>query len=143
MGAEFLSDAPPTREKTSTEIFEESFPMYLAMGMSPAEYWEGDAKLTQYYRKAYRFKQEEANHLAWLQGLYVYDAVSTALHNALRGMGKNPPPAKDYAKEPFALFKQEKTEEERAIEVEREQEKAAAWMELFVKRNQRARAIEP
>ena len=140
MGAEFLET--PTSKKTNTEIFEECFVFYLAIGMSPTEYWEGDPKLAQYYRKAYRLKQEEANQNAWLQGLYFYDALSTALHNALRGMGKNPPPAKDYAKKPYELFRKEKTSEERALEVEQEQEKAALWMENFVKQG-RARAIEP
>ena len=143
MGSEFLIDSPPTREKTNTEVFEECFHFYLAIGMSPAEYWEGDAKLAQYYRKAYLFRQEEFNNNAWLQGLYIYDAVSTALHNALRGMGKNPPPARDYAKEPFELFKKEKSPEEKARLVEKEQEKAALWMERFVQQNKRARAIEP
>ena len=134
MGCEFLNS--PTQVKTSTEIFEECFPFYLAIGMSFAEYWEGDSKLAQYYRKAYRIKQDEINNNAWLQGMYVYDAVSTALHNALRGMGKSKPPAKDYAKQPYEIYKKNKTEQEKAKEVEREQEKAAAWMENFVRINQ-------
>ena len=142
MGGEFLGE-PPTKVKTNTQVFEDSFPFYLAIGMSHAEYWEGDPKLAQYYRKAYFLRQEEINNNAWLQGLYVYDAVSTALHNALRGMGKNPPPAKDYAKKPYDLFGKEKSPEEKAREIEKEQEKAAAWMEMFVQQNKRARAIEP
>ena len=114
--------------------------------MSYAEYWEGDSRLAQYYRKAYRIKQDEINNNAWLQGMYVYDAISTALHNALRGMGKSKPPAKDYAKQPYELYKKNKTEQEKSKEVEIEQEKAAAWMENFVRINsnksqsQRARA---
>ena len=142
MGSELLET--PTQHKTNTEIFEECFPFYLAIGMSYAEYWEGDPKLAQYYRKAYQIKQEEINYIAWLQGLYEYDAVSTALHNALRGLGKSKPPAKDYAKQPYELRKKVKTEAEKAKEVEFEQEKAAAWMENFVRINQsqshRARA---
>ena len=142
MGCELLNS--PTQVKTNTEIFEESFPFYLAIGMSSAEYWEGDPKLAQYYRKAYQIKQEEINYIAWLQGLYEYDAVSTALHNALRGFGKNKPPAKDYAKQPYEFNNKVKTEAEKAKEVEIEQEKAAAWMENFVRMNQsqshRARA---
>ena len=129
MGGELLSSQPT---KTSSEIFEECFPFYLAIGMSYAEYWEGDASLTRYFRKAYHIKQEEANNNAWLQGLYVYDAISTALHNALRGFGKSKPPAKDYAKQPYDLFKKKKTEAEKAQEVEVEQQKAAAWMERLV-----------
>ena len=139
MGGELLTEEHrPAQEKTNTEVFEESFPFYLAIGMSFAEYWEGDPKLAQYYRKAYQIKQEEINNAAWLQGVYIYDAVSTALHNALRGMGKNPPPAKDYAKKPYEIFKKEKTPEEKALEVEKEQEKAALWMEAFVQKHKRA-----
>ena len=137
MGRELLAEDLPTQKKTNTEIFEECFPFYIAIGMSFAEYWEGDSKLAQYYRKAYRIKQEETNNNAWLQGMYIYDAVSTALHNALRGMGKNKPPAKDYAKQPYELFNKVKSEAEKAKEVEIEQEKAAAWMENFVRINQK------
>ena len=137
MGCELLTENTPTREKTSTEIFEECFPFYLAIGMSSAEYWEGDPSLAQYYRKAYRIKQDEINNNAWLQGLYIYDAVSTALHNALRGFGKQKPPAKDYAKQPYDLHNKEKTEAEKAKEVEIEQDKALAWMENFVRINQK------
>ena len=136
MGCELLAEESPTQKKTNTEIFEEAFPFYLAIGMSYAEYWEGDPKLAQYYRKAYRIKQEEINNNAWLQGMYIYDAVSTALHNALRGFGKQKPPAKDYAKQPYELNNKVKTEAEKAKEVEIEQEKAAAWMENFVRTNQ-------
>ena len=112
--------------------------------MSYAEYWEGDSRLAQCYRKAYHIKQEEVNNNAWLQGLYVYDAVSTALHNALRGFGKNKPPVKDYAKQPYEMKNKVKTEAEKAKEIKIEQDKAAAWMENFVRINQsqshRARA---
>ena len=142
MGPELLEH--PTQQKTNTQIFEESFPFYLAIGMSYAEYWEGDPLLTQYYRKAYQIKQEEKNNNAWLQGMYIYDAVSTALHNALRGMGKNKPPARDYAKQPYEFKNKVKTKEEKAKEIQVEQQKAAAWMENFVRINQsqshRARA---
>lgn len=142
MGSELLN--APTQKKTNTEIFEDCFPFYLAIGMSFAEYWEGDSTLAQYYRKAYQIKQDEINNNAWLQGMYVYDAISTALHNALRGMGKSTPPARDYAKQPYEFKNKVKTEAEKAKEVEIEQEKAAAWMENFVRINQsqsrRARA---
>jgi hypothetical protein len=134
VGGELLSKAP-TKPKTNTEIFEESFPFYLAIGMSFAEYWSGDSTLVRYYRKAYLIKQDEINNSAWLQGLYIYDAVSTALHNALRGMGKVKPPPREYAKQPYVFNNKEKTEAEKAREVEVEQRKAAAWMERLVKSN--------
>ena len=142
MGRELLNEEPlSTKTKTYTEIFERCFPFYLAIGMSSAEYWEGDPKLAQYFRKAYCIKQEQFNNEAWLQGMYIYDAVSTALHNALRGMGgKAKSPAKEFTKQPYNLFNKEKTPAEKALEVEKEQEKAAAWMKQFVK-SQSHRAV--
>lgn len=135
MGTDFLNETVPTQNKTYTEIFEESFPFYLAIGMSSAEYWEGDCSLTRYYRKAYKLKQEEINNNAWLQGLYIYDAVTTALHNALRGKNTK---AREYAKQPYNYEKnEEKSEYEKAKEVEIEQQKAYAWMENFVRINQK------
>ncbi len=143
MGCEFLTESSPTQEKTYTEIFEESFPFYLAIGMSSAEYWEGDCSLTRYYRKAYKIKQEETNTNAWLQGLYVYDAISTALHNALKGKNQK---AREYAKQPYNYDNnKEKSEYEKAKEVEIAQQKAYAWMENFVRINQKkqSQSLEP
>lgn len=142
MGCELLNEEHPTPQKTNSEIFDECFPFYLAIGMSYAEYWAGDSSLARYYRKAYQIKQDEINNTAWLQGLYIYDAVSTALYNSLRGKNTR---AREYQKQPFDFNKhKEKTEAEKAREVEIEQQKAAAWMENFVRVNQsqshRARA---
>ena len=102
--------------------------------MSSAEYWEGDCLLTRYYRKAYKIKQEEINNNAWLQGVYVYDAISTALHNALKGKNTK---SRSYAKQPYNFGNRNKTEFEKAREVEIEQQKAVAWMENFVRINQK------
>jgi hypothetical protein len=135
VGCDFLTENPPTQNKTYTEIFEENFPFYLAIGMSSAEYWEGDCSLTRYYRKAYKIKQEEINNNAWLQGLYVYDAISTALHNALRGKNSK---AREYANQPYNFENnKEKSKQEKAKEVEIAQQKAYAWMENFVRINQK------
>ena len=141
MGCELLTAEHSTPQKTNAEIFDECFPFHLAIGMSYAEYWAGDPALARYYRKAYQIKQEEINNTAWLQGLYIYDAVSTAMHNALRGKNVR---VREYQKQPFDFKRREKTEAEKMREVEIEQQKAAAWMENFVRVNQsqsqRARA---
>lgn len=90
--------------------------------------------LTQYFRKAYRLRQEEVNHNAWLQGMYIYDAVSTALYN---GFKRKNDPKKDYANKPYDFNKKEITEKE----VQVEKAKAVSWMENFVRVNKkRARA---
>ena len=127
MGSELLT------QPTLTQVFEDACPFYLAIGMSLREYWEGDASLPRYFRKAYRIKQDEMNNNAWLQGVYIYDAISTAMHNALRDPKKSR--AREYAKEPYNFRHTEKTEQEKAKEVAVEQQKAAAWMDRFVRMN--------
>ena len=112
MGGELLT--PPTQPKSNLEILEECCSFYLAIGMSYAEYWEGDPALARYYRKAYQIKQEEINNNAWLQGLYIYDAVSTAMHNALRDKKTR---IREYAKQPYDFKNREKTEAEKAKEL--------------------------
>ena len=129
-------DEKEDSHRSFTEIFEECFPFYLAIGMSSAEYWANDPSLVRYFRKAYEMKQEEFNNNAWLQGLYIYDAVSTAIHNAFKGKNTK---ASEYAKQPYKFGNKEKSEAEKAKEVEMEQEKAAAWMENFVRINQKSR----
>lgn len=135
MGEQFLTENQPTQSKTYTEIFEEQYPFYLAIGMPLAEYWTGDSSLVRYYRKAYLIKQEQLNQQMWLQGMYFYDAISTALYNALRGKNSR---NREYAKQPYELNNREKTEQEIQREVAIEQEKAMLWMESLVKRNKRA-----
>ena len=66
-------DPPPI---SYTKIFREQFPYYLHLGMSYKEYWEMDCELVRAYRKAYEYKQEYDNSLLWLQGLYIYNAMS-------------------------------------------------------------------
>jgi hypothetical protein len=130
VGCEFLTETTTTQRKTDTEVFEECFPFYLAIGMSSAEYWSGDPSLVRYFRKAYNLKQEEINNNAWLQGMYMYDAISTALHNALRGKNSKP---REYAKQPYEFENREKTEQEKANEVQVAKEEALTWMENFVR----------
>ena len=129
MGSELLT------QPTHTQVFEDACPFYLAIGMSFREYWEGDASLPRYFRKAYRIKQDEMNNNAWLQGVYIYDAISTAMHNALRDPKKSR--AKEYAKQPYNFRHKEKTEQEKAKDVATEREKAASWMANFVRVNNR------
>lgn len=65
--------------KSTVEALDEAFPQYLAMGMSPKQYWEQDCTLVIAYRKAYKIRQEHENQVAWLQGLYIYRALNSAL----------------------------------------------------------------
>lgn len=76
-------------------------------GMSSKEFWEDDPQLYWAYRTFYLKKQEEDferdNQYMWLQGMYIYEGVSIALHNAF---SKQP---KSYTDKPYD-FKQKKQE---------------------------------
>ena len=58
-----------------TKVFKEHYPYYMAMGMSYSDYWDGDCELVVYVRQAFELKREQDNYNAWLQGLYMYNAL--------------------------------------------------------------------
>ena len=59
--------------------------MAITYGMSLKEFWEDDPNLFWAYRYSYidrmKFNSDMLNEEAWLQGAYVYEAVSIALNN--------------------------------------------------------------
>ena len=64
----------------------------MSYGMSWHDYWYGDPRAFRYYREAEAKRQEALNDQAWLQGIYIYKAVSTALANAFAQKGTPPEP---------------------------------------------------
>lgn len=87
--------------------------------MSYELYWFGDPTLTKAYRTAYKLKIKAENERLWMQGVYNFNAVSTALSN-LNFDGKKHKVNK-YLEKPFELFP--KTEEEKRIEEEKARQK--------------------
>lgn len=85
-------------------------PLAIEYGMSVKEFWENDPDLFWAYRFSYiqrlKREQEEANTRAWLQGAYIYEAVSVALSNAFTKTKST------YSKEPYSLTKEESREKE-------------------------------
>lgn len=76
--------------------------------MSATEYWEGDNALPYFYRQMWKMKQKQRNDhenmLAWLQGQYIAEAISSYF-------SKN----HKYPKEPYKTeepVKEPKTKEE-------------------------------
>lgn len=98
--------------------------------MSSEEYWEGDPSLPQYFLKAYKMRQEQLNHEAWLHGLYVYDAVISAMTRLSDKKSQH----KDYADRPYSF---EKTEETEAQEKELAEAQAEVWMRSWVSATQK------
>lgn len=92
------------------------FPQYLAMGMTHDEYYKQDCELVIAYRKAEKMKRIRANEDMWLQGLYVYQAV-TRVAPLLIPFAKNPQ-AEPYLKEPIPMYEEEQTEQAKESAVE-------------------------
>lgn len=129
MGGELLNSPPEI--KSGTELFWEHFPYYLSIGMTSKEYWEGDSSLVKYYREAYKLRSERQDFNAWLQGLYIYEAlcdVSPVLH-AFAKSGTMPLP---YPKKPYGYGETKQTEIEKKQEEENERLKAQVWMNSIV-----------
>lgn len=97
-----LKSEEPSEPLPIWQRFDEQFPLYLAMGMSSDEYWNGDPTLVKAYREAYKMRQEQENHAAWLQGLYIYNAlccVAPVMHAFAKAGTKVEP----YPGEPYEL----------------------------------------
>ncbi len=103
---------------TYTEKFYELFPYYLAIGMTPEQYWDCDCTWVKYFRKAEQLRNDKRNQELWLQGMYIYEAlcdVSPVLH-AFASKGTKPAP---YATKPYPLNSKqvEQNEEEKQREI--------------------------
>ena len=118
---------------TYTDRFYEQFPYYLAIGMTPEQYWDGDPALATYYRKADVIKLERQNQALWLQGMYIYEAICdvSPILQAFAKKGAKPHP---YTDKPYPLNdkqrKQDKVEKEKAV-----YDKGKTFMEAFMKLN--------
>lgn len=79
--------------------------------MSVKEFWEDDPELFWAYRFSYiektKREQELANTHMWLQGAYIYEAVSVALSNAFSNVKHQ------YLQEPYDLSNNKQKQVER------------------------------
>lgn len=107
-------------------ILNEWFPYYLSLGMTYEQYWCSDPYLTVHYQKARKMKFDYDNQMAWLQGLYTYDALSAIIFNTW--CRKDGEQARSYTDKPYE-FSEEKQKEETKREAEVQ---AEAWMMNFV-----------
>lgn len=131
MGDE-LSDSAPRKIRKYSEIFDECCPFYLSIGMTLSEYWDGDNDLPRYARKAFEMRQKRENQQAWLNGLYTYDALISALSH----LSPNKSSHKDYATKPYSFSAQE-SEQEKANKVAEAQAQAEVWMKSWASATQK------
>ncbi len=98
--------------------------------MTYEQYWYGETRLVRDYIEADRFRQQRENAVAWLQGVYVYSALTSALSvsELFRAKGHKPTP---YPDKPYDIVKREKTADELEQEAEAERLKAVAYFDAL------------
>ena len=113
------------------DIFDELFPHYLVMGMTPEQYWDGESWLKKAYRKAYRIRNENQQKVTdwmnWNQGIYLRDALqSVALFvGGLNTKGVTMP---EYPDKPRLVKAEEMKREEDRKKHEEDQQRLAMAM---------------
>lgn len=127
MGGELVTFLPlDKKRKKLSELFWEAYPAYLSMGMSHDEYWNGDAKSCEAYRKAREQQFLIQDGFAWRNGLYVYHALCCAAPLFLIKPQEPAPFIK-----PFGIGdKIDKADEEQS-QIERASELFGAWAIAF------------
>lgn len=121
--------APPSY----SEIFYAKFPYYLSIGMTEEQYWDRDSTLVKYYREAEELRKERMNQEAWLQGMYIYDAISR-LSPILRAFAKKGTKAQPYVEEAYPISK--KTVEEAELKKEKaKSQKGLRYMQAYMAQN--------
>lgn len=120
-----------------TDLFERVCPYYMAMGMSYDEFWNGDITAVKAYREAYKIRLDNDNTKMWMQGMYVYSAISSMVP-VLRPFSKSRKPM-DYLQEPFDFYgRKEEAERLRRGKTEKRSKeevsdaKARTWLEMLV-----------
>lgn len=116
-----------------TEIFYREFPFYLSIGMTAEQYWDGDATLVIYFRKAEEIRKERKNEELWLQGMYIYDSISrlSPILHAFAKKGTKPHP---YPDAPYPINK--KTVEDAEVrKAKAKEQKGLMFMEALMAQN--------
>lgn len=117
------------------EKFEELCPYYLSLGMTYADYWDGDAAMVKAYRQKDEYVRERENFNFWLQGMYIYEALLD-VSPVLRPFAKNAKP-QPYRSEPVPINLRQ-TEEMKKRENERKLKNGKeAMMAMMVEINKR------
>lgn len=98
--------------------------MYMSMGMTYSEFWDGDATMVIAYRRAYERRRRERNFDAWLNGRYIYEAFVVAYSNA---WSKSKSDLLEYPAKPHPLT-QEDADRERQEEERLKMERVFSYM---------------
>ena len=133
MGDRLTDEGKQAEPRSYGDIFDELFPHYLLMGMTPEQYWDGEYGLKKAYRKAYQLRTEMEQKLAdrnnWYMGQYLI-AVLQSVPLLVGGLNvKKGTQLPEYPKEPF-LMKAE-AEKSEAVRKQREEDQMKLAMAMF------------
>lgn len=101
----------------------------MSIGMTATEYWDGESDWPKYFREAYKMRQESLNHEAWMHGLYVYDAMVSAMTLLNPKQSSH----RSYTPKPYS-FSGEKREEVKKTEAKAQ---AEVWLKSWVSATQK------
>lgn len=114
-------------------VFDKAFPFYLAIGMDYDGFYRKDHTLAISYRRAYEIRRKQDNEDKWLQGAYVYEAISRVAP-LLIPFNEHPKPL-PYLDKPYPLFADNRDENAESKAVA---DKGLAYMQAqMIKFNQK------
>ena len=116
-----------------TEIFYKQFPYYLSIGMTEEQYWDKDCLLVKYYREAEELRNEKLNQQAWLQGMYIYDALNRVAP-ILHAFAKKGTKAQPYVEQAYPISKRS-AQEAKENEEKAKAQKGIRFMEAYMVQN--------
>ena len=102
--------------------------------MTDKQYWDEDCTLVKYYRKAAELRTERFNREAWLQGMYIYDAL-VRVAPALHPFAKNGTKPEPYVQEAYPIGKKAAAEAKIKKEKETEQHGLRYMQSLMAQNN--------
>ena len=92
-------------------------PVYMAMGMTYEQFWDGEATMATAFRKADEIRRKRRNEELWLEGIYTAEALRSTVGNMFSKGNKH-----QYPSEPLpitAAEQQERREREEKAKMER------------------------
>lgn len=96
--------------------------------MSYDQYWYDDPMMVRAFYKAEKIRQEQIDTNAWLQGIYIANAIESTIGNAFLGKGKQP---HKYPKEPFLMSKETDAGKTEATDIDAQVSFARGYMLQF------------
>lgn len=82
----------------------EWFPYCNVMGISWCQFWDMNPRIVNAHKQGFKLKKEEQNAFAYIQGVYVRDALASTVGNMMKKKGAK---AIEYPSQPYDLYKED------------------------------------